>query len=296
MYKRQGLYYILSEGGADIERDGYSDAAVIAYIYYDDTADQYLEYIKCIPDEVAVFLISSNEKTLQILTQFALNKGNIQVIKKRNRGRDISALLISSREIFQKYTYVCFIHDKKAKSEEDQRRVDFWIENLWGNTLNSAGYIKNVLQVLEDNMNVGLLIPPEPYFYMQSRTFWYDEYERTRTLANELGLINTIIEEEYPPITLGTVFWCRTCAMKKLFVRQWEFEDFVEEPMPGKGTISHAVERILAYLAQDAGYDTGTVMSEEYATKLLMALQHEKRVTYNMLADGMDISLSLIHI
>lgn len=288
--EKKSLYYILPESGSDVERAGCSDVAVIAYIYYEDTVEQYLEYIKRIPNEVTVFLISSNEKTLQILTQFALNKGNIQVIKKKNRGRDISALLISSREIFQKYTYVCFVHDKKAKSEEEQRRVDFWIENLWGNTLKSAGYIKNIVQVLEDNTQVGLLVPPEPYFYMQDRTFWYDEYERTRTLANELGLTSTVIEEEYPPITLGTVFWCRTCAMKKLFARQWEFADFVDEPMPGGGTISHAVERILAYLAQDAGYDTGTVMSEEYAKKLFMALQHEKRAVYHMLSDGMGIS------
>lgn len=285
----KGLYYILPEKRTGIERDSYSDVAIIAYIYYEDTVEQYLKYIKSIPDEVMVFLISSNEKTLEILIQFALNKKNIQVIKKRNRGRDISALLISSREVFQKYTYVCFIHDKKAKSKEDQKRIDFWIENLWDNTLKSAGYIKNILQVLEDNLNVGLLVPPEPYIYMQSRMFWYTEYERTKILANELGLTNTIIEEEYPPITLGTVFWCRTCAMKKLFNKQWKFEDFVDEPMPGEGTVSHAVERVLAYLAQDAGYDTGTIMSEGYAKKLLMALQREKMVTYNMLADGMNI-------
>lgn len=288
--EKKGLYYILPESGRGIERNGYSDVAVIAYIYYEDTVEQYLKYINCIPNGVAIFLISSNEKTLQALTQFALDKKNLQVIKKRNRGRDISALLISSREIFQKYTYVCFVHDKKAKSKKEQKRIDFWIENLWGNTLKSAGYIKNVLQVLEDNLNIGLLVPPEPYIYMQNGIFWHNEYERTRILANELGLTNTLIEEEYPPITLGTVFWCRTCAVKKLFARQWEFEDFVDEPMPGKGTISHAVERVLAYLVQDAGYNTGTIMSEEYAKKLLMALQHEKRVTYNMLANGMDIS------
>lgn len=286
----KNLYYILTDKAIGTERNDYSNVAIIAYIYYEDTIDQYLEYIKCVPNEIAVFLISSNDKTLEALLKFALNRNNIRVIKKKNRGRDISAFLISSREIFQKYTYVCFIHDKKAKSKEEQRQIDFWIENLWGNTLKSAGYIKNVLQVLEDNSNVGLLVPPEPYVYMQSKTFWYIEYERTKELASELGLTNTIIEKEYPPITLGTVFWCRTCVMKKLFDRQWQFEDFVDEPMPGEGTVSHAIERVLAYLAQDAGYDTGTIMSEEYAKKLLMALQHEKKAAYNMLADGMNIS------
>ena len=287
--EKKGLYYILPEQTIGIANVDYSNVAIIAYIYYEDTVERYLEYIKDIPSEIAVFLISSNENTLEILNQFIQNKKNIEVIKKRNRGRDISALLISSKEIFQNYTYVCFVHDKKAKAKEDQRRVDFWIENLWSNTIKSKGYIENVLQIFRDNPNIGLLVPPELYYYMQITTFWYTEYERTKELAKELGLTCTTIEENCPPITIGTVFWCKTDAMKKLFSKQWKFEDFVDEPMPGGGTISHAVERILAYIAQDAGYDTGTIMVEDYAKKLLMALQNEKRNFCNMLTDGMNI-------
>ncbi len=288
--ENRGLYYILPEQVIGTESIDYSDVAIIAYIYYEDTVGRYLEYIKDIPSEIAVFLISSNENTLKILNQFKQKKQNIQVIKKRNRGRDVSALLISAKEIFQNYTYVCFVHDKKAKAKEDQRRVDFWIENLWNNTLKSRGYIENVLQVFGNNPNIGLLVPPELYYYMQDSTFWYTEFERTKELAKELGLTHTIIEENCPPITIGTVFWCKADAMKKLFSRQWKFEDFVDEPMPGGETISHAVERILAYVAQDAGYDTGTVMVVEYAKKLLMALQNEKRNFCNMFTNGMNIS------
>lgn len=285
--ENKDLYYILPEKAAATSGIDYADVAVIAYIYYEDTVEKYLEYLKNIPDAMAVYLISSNENTLKALKRFAQGKKNIQVIRKENRGRDVSALVISGKEIFQRHEYVCFVHDKKAKSESDQEMVRIWIENLWGNTLQSAGYIENVLKLFADNPGIGLLVPPEPYYHMRQMDFWDIEYERTKALAEELGLTNTVIEKEYPPITIGTVFWCRTYIMKKLFDREWRFGDFVAEPMPAGGTISHAVERIFAYIAQDAGSETATIMTTAYAKKMLALLQHEKKELHGMLDDGM---------
>lgn len=291
--EKKGLYYLLPEEMTTAGKVDYADAAVIAYIYYEDTVQRYLDYIKAVPDQMAVYLISSNENTLKELRRFAPDRKKTYVIEKKNRGRDISALVIAGREIFQQYEYVCFVHDKKEKSEFERDVVDFWIENLWGNMLKTEGYISNVLQVFADNPSIGMLVPPEPYCYMYQNDFWSADYPKTRLLAEELGLTNTIIEEKYQPITLGTVFWCRSCAMKKLFEKKWQYEDFVDEPMPTRNTISHAVERILAYLAQDAGYETGTVLSETYARELLISLLREKREVYDMLDKGVGISSPL---
>lgn len=284
--ENKDLYYILSEKAAGTSGIAYADVAVIAYIYYEDTVERYLEYLKNIPDEMALYLITANENTFKALNQFAQEKKNVQVMRKNNRGRDVSALVISSKKFFRNYKYVCFVHDKRAKSEADQNMVRLWTENLWDNTLKSKGYIENVLKLFSDNPDIGLMVPPEPYYHMRPMDFWDIEYERTKALAEELKLTNTRIDREYPPITIGTVFWCRTYIMKKLLDKEWQFEDFIEEPMPGAGTISHAVERILAYLAQDAGSETATVMTASYAKKTLRLLQHEKKQVLAMLNDG----------
>ncbi len=288
--KNKELYYILPEKEIAASGINYVDVAIIAYVYYENTVRKYLEYLNIIPDEMAIYLISSNENVLKELALFVQNKKNALVIKKINRGRDVSALVITGNEIFQKYKYVCFVHDKGTRSESGREMVNFWIENLWGNTLKSEGYIENVLKLFVDNPDIGLLVPPEPYTYMWQTFFWRIEYERTKALAEELRLVNTIIEKDYPPITLGTVFWCRSHIMKKLFEKQWKFEDFIEEPMPTEGTISHAVERIFAFLAQDAGSETATIMCESYAKKLILLLQNEKREIYEILNEGMEIS------
>lgn len=39
--------------------------------------------------------------------------------------------------------------------------------------------------------------------------------------------------------------------------------------MDADGTICHAIERILPYVAQDVGYKTGTIMSSEFASYFL---------------------------
>ena len=46
------------------------------------------------------------------------------------------------------------------------------------------------------------------------------------------------------------------------------YEDFPDEPMPVDGTISHAIERILPFVAQDAGFKTLIVMNASYAQKV----------------------------
>lgn len=288
--ENNGFRFILPERAMAASGIDHADVAVIAYIYYEDTAKKYWTYLNSIPDEMAIYLISSNESVLKVLTQFAQNKENVNVIRKMNRGRDVSALVISSKEIFQRHKYVCFVHDKHAKSETGQDMVNFWLENLWGNTLKSEGYIENVLKLFADHPELGLLVPPEPYTYLQQNSFWRIEYERTKTLAEELKLENTMIEDKYPPITLGTVFWCKSFVMKKLLEKNWKFEDFLEEPMPEEGTISHAIERIFAFLAQDAGSNTATIMCETYAKKLILSLQREKEEIFEILNEGMGIS------
>lgn len=52
------------------------------------------------------------------------------------------------------------------------------------------------------------------------------------------------IDEKKEPIApLGTMFWFRPRAMKLLFDRDWEYEDFPPEPNAIDGTLLHAIEK-----------------------------------------------------
>ena len=51
-----------------------------------------------------------------------------------------------------------------------------------------------------------------------------------------------------------------------MFEYPWRYEDFPEEPLASDGTLNHAIERIIIYVAQSEGYYTAMVESAFYAS------------------------------
>lgn len=277
--EEKNLYFLLPE---DVLVGGFLvcenvNAAVIVCLYYEESVYQYLSYVDNIPFSFHIYIVSSNKNLYEIIRTYICQNRNrkITLIKSKNRGRDISALLVASREIILNYEYICFTHDKKTKEWYPDNDFELWIENLWGNSLGSENYIKNVVNLLEKNKELGVLVPPEPigsYINGWHINAWGNNYDLAQELVQSLD-INCNLDVNKSPITLGTVFWAKSEAIKKIFEKKWNYTDFDEEPLKEDGTLSHAIERIIGYIAQDAGYDTGTIMTLSYATKLLRYTQ-----------------------
>lgn len=268
---RKGLYTIISEDKCENndKRCGYS--AIIIYLYYEDSAEKYRNYINQIPDWIDIYIISSNPQILDNIKRKNL-RNNIFFKEKPNIGRDVSALLVTSKDFIWRYEYICFIHDKKEKNNFKKKDTDEWISNLWGNTIENNIYIENVLKYMNDNVQVGMMCPMEPISAYSNDNFWGANYNNTIELAKEIKIDVSKIVSDKSPIALGTVFWARIDALRKLLDYDWQYSDFVEEPMPDDGTISHAIERVLPYVVQDAGYEVHTIMTKGYASKIIAQL------------------------
>ena len=69
-----------------------------------------------------------------------------------------------------------------------------------------------------------------------------------------------------PPVApLGTMFWFRPAALKPLYAKDWNYEDFPPEPNKIDGTLLHAIERIYPFVAQEAGYYPAIGMTDKFA-------------------------------
>lgn len=266
---------------------------VIIHLHYLDTIDLYLEYINVIPDSIDIFFTFSSCEVKNALQKTINGKRkNCRFIEKQNRGRDISAFLVACRKDILQYEYICFLHDKKEKRSIYKKDTETWVKCLWDNMIGSTEFIENILLTFFKNPTLGLLVPPFPItehfstFYMCP---WGYNFDITSVLVKKLDL-NCDLNISKPPITLGTVFWARTTALKKLFEIEWKYKDFDEEPLKNDGTISHAIERVLAYVAQDAGYESGWVMSDRYAGIYLEQMQHALKSAFNMLNTSLGIS------
>lgn len=256
-------------------------SAVFVNLYYLGSLGRYMGYLNRIPNDIHIYIYSSSEEVLTKAKKLQTRQ-NISYKLKANRGRDISALLVAARKTVLQYEYICFLHDKKANANYLKNDVDTWIDNLWGNTVGSAQYIDQVLQLFENNIELGLLVPPEAFGTYIAHWYgdtWLEDYPLCKNLSDTLKL-DTDITEKKMPFTIGTVFWAKTQALRKLFEKEWDYSDFPEEPMPIDGTISHAIERIFGYAAQDAGFKTGTIMSDQYASWLLLSAQKHMRTMF----------------
>lgn len=264
----------------------YGKVAVFVNLYYFDSLDYYCQFLNNVPVDIPIFIYSSQESVL-IETKKKLNRSNCYFEQKNNRGRDISALLVSAKNKILQYDYFCFIHDKKANAKHLEEDVSFWIENLWENTLASTNYINQIIKTFLENERIGLLSPMEQYADYYSdwySTTWGTSYDKTIELAKKLNIDENMLRSNFPTV-LGTVFWAKTLAMKKLFNYPWKYEDFLEEPLPIDGTISHAVERIIEFVIKDAGYEVGKVMATTYAAELFHKVQRDMRMCFNQLKE-----------
>lgn len=266
--------------------------AVLVHLYYEDTVDKYIQYIKNIPQDINVFFTYTDGHMRDKLEQkVAPYIANLFFIKKENRGRDISALLVATREKLLDYDYICFVHDKKEKKESLKKDAEEWIYSLWENTLGSQQYIENILYTLTAREDIGLLVPPHmisdglAHGYMNK---WGKNYEIAVGLAEAWGL-NCNLDKKKNPITFGTVFWAKTKALRRLLERKWEYKDFDDEPLADDETISHAIERMFAYIVQDAGYDTGWSMTDRYASEYIEIMQDALTRAFDALDENLGI-------
>ena len=272
--KNMNLHYILSEYDADIKKTQKAltnhKTALIMHLYFEDLLQESLHYAEAMPETADIYITTdSEEKRAAIETVFAVLKCNrleVRVIK--NRGRDVSSLLIGVRDVIMDYDLVCFVHDKKTAQVVPGTAGASFAYKCFENTLASRAYVENIMITFDQNPRLGLLTPPEPNhgpFFTTLGREWRGNYEQVKELAQELE-IRVPIEEEKPPVApYGTMFWFRPKAMLPLFRKEWSYEDFPPEPNETDNTILHAIERIYPFAVQESGYYPGIVMTQGFA-------------------------------
>ena len=269
-----GLNYIFSETVPLNKKVNLKEVALVAHLYYEDLMPKCVKYLCNVPKDIKIVVtVSSKEKKALAEKLFADSGRSCEIRLVNPRGRDLSALYVGCADLFKKFKYLGFIHDKKTirKGESVTNGAEF-SQLLWKNFLASEIFIKNTLATLEEDPNLGILVPQPPYHGKYGRVFFVDRfwstdlvYNTTLETAETLKIPQKLFDRKIPPLTIGNVFWCRTAALKKITDKNWQIDDFPKEPMPIDGTVSHALERMLAYAAQTEGFYTGWLMTEDFA-------------------------------
>lgn len=272
--KNLNLTYVLPTNQYDKEIFGNQifgkKIALIMHLYFEDLLEESYRYATSMPLNADVYLTTdTKEKKAAIEKVFSkLNCHKLEVRVIQNRGRDVSSLLVGVKDVIMNYDLVCFVHDKKTTQVHPGTAGASFAYKCFENTLSNKMYVNNVISTFANNPRLGLLTPPEPNhcsFYTTIGFEWGPNYNITKRLAEELGLTVPMDEKKPPIAPLGTMFWFRPKAMKPLYDRDWDYEDFPAEPNGVDGTLLHAVERVYPFVVQESGYYPAIGMTDKSA-------------------------------
>lgn len=245
--------------------------ALMMHLYYPDLIDYCLGYAKSMPAGSDLIITVPNQKmadAVKELTSTINLFDQIRIVPIENVGRDVSALLVGCAPYIDQYDLVCFVHDKKTTQVKPYCAGESFSYKCFENNLGSKEYVQNVIATFENNPRLGLLTPPPPNhseLYHILGNEWGRNYSNTVELAKKLKLEIEMREDCEPIAPLGTMFWFRPKAMKKLFDYNWKYADFPKEPNNNDGTLLHAIERIYAFVVQDAGFYPAWGMTDKFA-------------------------------
>lgn len=264
--------------------------AVLLHLYYPEMIGEFLPLFANLPVDFDLFVTTASEDSRRLiasrLTDFAPGKVEVRVLA-QNRGRDMSALFVGLRDVVLSGGYeICLRLHSKRSPQLAAQIGDSFTEHMLQNLLPSRAHVANLFDLLEREPSIGLVVPP--LVHIGLFTFghsWVNNRNACERLAEQLG-IAVPFDEHTPLAPYGSMFWFRCEALKPLFAHPWRWEDYNPEPHYIDGDLSHAQERLVAYVAQSQGYRTETVLSTQLAGRYYAKLEYKLQLLSSCLPEG----------
>jgi glycosyltransferase involved in cell wall biosynthesis len=184
---------------------------------------------------------------------YARGKVSIGVVP--NRGRDIGGFLTGCENAVSQYDLIGHLHSKRslfARDTVDPTLGDRWREFLWQNLLGGLNPMLDVIVArFASDDRLGIVFPEDPHM-----PDWDGNLQLAQELAQRMGVLEPL--PTFFDFPVGSMFWARTDALRPMFELKLGWDDYPEEPLPSDGTVLHALERLLPFVARHGGFRFAT--------------------------------------
>lgn len=266
--------------------------AVFIHAYYADMMPEFWELLQRIPCDFDVYITTSTTDNKSLIETFLTDHGfpadrtSVETVE-RNRGRDMSSLFISFRDVALsgRYEVALRLHSKRTPQVSRQVGESFK-KHLFDNLIKSSGYVSNILDRLEAEPDIGMIMPPIIHIgFATLGHSWFNNRRNLMALAEDMGLkvpfdINT------PVAPYGTMYWFRTDALRRMFEWKWRWDDYNAEPNHIDGGLAHVQERLIGYCVQDRNYRILSAMTLELAARNYAKLEYKLQLLASHLVSG----------
>lgn len=221
--------------------------AVVLHLYYPDLWPEFKATLQRLdlPFDLFVTLTWRGPETADLKARIEAAFPTAHVWCLPNRGRDILPfLMLVNAGVLEGYRAVVKLHGKKSPHRLDG---DAWRRHLTGGILPETGLQDRLQQFLADR-SAAIWVADGQHF---AGTEWWGS-NRART-CNILGRIEIAADADDLSFPAGSIYWLKPLMIGLLRALRLTPEMFEEERGQVDGTLAHAIERALGYLATASG-------------------------------------------
>jgi len=276
-------YEVVANQPADPGKSEWSfgPVAVFIHAYYAEMIGEFWALVRRLPCASHLYITTATPDDQARISTYLVDRGlrpddfTLRVVA-QNRGRDMSSLFITWRDVIlsRKHQVALRLHSKR--SPQVSRRVgESFKAHLFGNLIGSAGYVSNLLTMLEAEPDIGLVAPPVVHVGFGTLGHaWFNNRAPLGALMKDMG-IDVPLDDHTPMAPYGTMYWFRTDALMRMFEWAWRWEDYNEEPHHVDGGLAHVQERLIGYAVRDRGYRIVTAMTPAAAARNYAKLEYK---------------------
>ncbi|WP_232520815.1 glycoside hydrolase family 99-like domain-containing protein [Rhodobacter sp. CZR27] len=221
--------------------------AVVVHVYYPDLWPEFAERLRrlTLPFDLYVTLTYRGDETDELARAIRAEFPAAFVTPMPNRGRDILPFLtLLNAGALDGYRAVCKFHTKKSPHRQDG---DIWRRHLIEGILPEKG-LEEKLEAFVNDPTAAFWVADGQHY--TGTEWWGSNVEATRRL---LQRIEIPMERDRLSFPAGSIYWVKPLVLGLLRSLRLRPEDFDPEEGQVDGTIAHAIERVLGYLAARAG-------------------------------------------
>jgi lipopolysaccharide biosynthesis protein len=226
---------------------------VICHIFYDDLGSEMRRLVENIPFPVDVFISTDTEaKRIAIDTAFAgWSKGRYDIRIAQNRGRDIAPKLVSFRDVYEDHELILFLHSKKSLASSIGEIGAAWRQTMTRSLVGSSNTVRSIMDVFSQHPDIGIVMC-EHFEPIREFLNWDGNFRIAKQLAKRMGF--RLTPRHILELPSGSMFWFRSRALRPLLDLNLTFRNFPREKGQIRETTHHAIERLMLYICEHAGF------------------------------------------
>jgi glycosyltransferase involved in cell wall biosynthesis len=233
--------------------------AVHGHFHYPDLLNDFIRRLRRNQTAVELLLTTTSDDRAATISEIISRLGvkHATIIVVPNRGRDIGSMLtgLNQAALFA-YDVIGHFHGKRSP-HVDAAIGEAWRSALWENLVGGKHNMMDVIMnSFASDATLGLVFAEDP-----NLADWDENRTMADGLAARMGLSLPLPNHFDFPV--GTMFWARPQALRPLMDLGIGWDEYPDEPLAPDGTMLHALERLVPFSAEHAGYRYATTYLKE---------------------------------